>query len=171
MLAIETPDGPLDQVSAGASVVLRLTTDLDVGRGDWLVGDGDAMPPRGFGGVPQRPRVTRDISADIAWVHRDRAKLLPQGDTPRTRGAPYVLKIATREVRAQIEDIEARYDVASGAEVPAEDGGLGLNDLARVRVRTTEPVPVDAYADLRATGSFLLIDAATGDTVAAGMAR
>jgi sulfate adenylyltransferase subunit 1 len=46
-----------------------------------------------------------------------------------------------------------------------------LNDLARVHLRTTEPIPVDAYADMRATGSFLLIDATTGDTVAAGMAR
>jgi sulfate adenylyltransferase subunit 1 len=150
VLAIETPDGEVEQARAGASVVLRLTTDIDVGRGDWLVVDQAPLP-----------RVTRDLDADVAWVHRDPARL----------DATYVLKIATREVRARLEGVEARYDVASGAEVPFRDGVLGLNDLARVRIRASEPVPVDAYADIRATGSFLLIDGATGDTVAAGMAR
>jgi sulfate adenylyltransferase large subunit len=148
--SIETPDGPIDEASAGSSVVLTLATDLDVGRGDWLVPDRAPLP-----------RITRDVNADVAWVHKDESKI----------GVPYILKGVTREVRASIEALEVRYDVTSGAEVAGAEGALGLNDLARVRLRTSEPIPIDAYADLRATGSFLLIDATSGDTVAAGMAR
>jgi sulfate adenylyltransferase subunit 1 len=148
--SIETPDGPIDEASAGSSVVLTLATDLDVGRGDWLVPDRAPLP-----------RITRDVNADVAWVHKDESKI----------GVPYILKGVTREVRASIEALEVRYDVTSGAEVAGAGGALGLNDLARIRLRTSEPIPIDAYADLRATGSFLLIDATSGDTVAAGMAR
>jgi sulfate adenylyltransferase large subunit len=149
LLSIETPDGPIDEASAGSSVVLRLATDLDVGRGDWLVRDEAPLP-----------RITRELHADLAWVHTGPSKV----------GIPYVLKGVTNEAKATIDAIEVRYDVTSGREAPGE-GALGLNDLARVHLRTTEPIPVDAYADMRATGSFLLIDATTGDTVAAGMAR
>ncbi len=148
--SIETPDGPIEQATAGASVVLRLATDLDVGRGDWLVRDEVPLP-----------RITRDLGADVAWVHAGESKI----------GLPYILKGGTREVKATLESIDVRYDVTSGTEVKPAEGALRLNDLARVQLRTSEPFPVDAYADMRATGSFLLIDATTGDTVAAGMAR
>jgi sulfate adenylyltransferase subunit 1 (EFTu-like GTPase family) len=150
VLSIETPDGPIDEARAGASVVVRLATDLDVGRGDWLVLDQAPLP-----------RITKEVCADVAWVHKDESRT----------GTPYILKGVSREVRASIETIDVRYDVTSGAEVPGAEIALGLNDLARVRLRTSEPIPIDAYADLRATGSFLLIDATSGDTVAAGMAR
>ncbi len=148
--SIETPDGAIEEAGAGSSVVLRLATDLDVGRGDWLVPDEAPLP-----------RITRDVCADVAWVHKDESRI----------GVPYILKGVSREVRASIEGIDVRYDVTSGAEVSGDTGALGLNDLARIRLRTSESIPIDSYADLRATGSFLLIDATTGDTVAAGMAR
>ena len=74
-------------------------------------------------------------------------------------GASYVLKCGTREVRASLERIEARYDVASGQATPAEDrdSSVALNDLARVHLRTHAPVVVDAYRDAPPSGSFLLV--------------
>ena len=148
--SIETPDGPIDEATAGSSIVLRLTTDVDVGRGDLIVRSGQ-----------KQPTVATELVADIAWVHR----------TESRRGTPYILKCGTREVRAFIESVVAGYDVASGEEAAGDDRPIALNDLARVKLRTAEPIPIDPYAELRTTGSFLLIDAVTGDTLAAGMAR
>jgi len=155
--SVETADGPLDVAQAGASVTLRLTTELDVGRGDLIVGD-DA---RGDGPIGTPPTLARDLRADIAWVQR----------TPSRAGAAYLLKLGTREVRAQIDVVEALYDVASAADVAAGDRPLAQNDLARVKIRTSEVIAFDPYAVSRVTGGFLLLDPATGDTLAAGMIR
>ncbi len=150
VLSVETADGPMDEARAGASIVMKLTTDLDLGRGDLIVGAHGKLPAVGT-----------DVLADVAWVHPAASRL----------GAAYILKIGTREVRASLEAIDATYDVTSGVARDGSGRDLSLNDLARVRIRTHEPIAVDAYADARATGSFLLIDATSGDTLAAGMAR
>ena len=150
ILSIETADGVIDEARAGASVVLKLTTELDVGRGDLIVGALDKLP-----------RVDTDLTADLAWVHKTESRL----------GAPYLVKVGTREVRASLEAVLSAYDVASGVAGDTDGRSLSLNDLARVRLRAREPVAIDAYADARTTGSFLLLDATSGDTLAAGMAR
>jgi sulfate adenylyltransferase subunit 1 len=147
--SIETADGPTPEARAGASVVLRLASEVDVSRGDLIASEG------------QLPIVSRELRADVAWLHNVDSRL----------GSPYILKTGTREVRAVIEEVLAGYDVARGAESDAPAGGpLRLNDLARVRIRATEPLAMDPYAGARGTGSFLLIDGGTGHTVAAGMA-
>jgi len=150
ILSVETADGPVLEARAGASIALRFTSDLDVGRGDLIIGD-----------TGKPPVIGRTLTADVAWVQDVESRL----------ETAYVLKAGSREVKAYLEAVESRYDVASGAETSPGDSPLCLNDLARVRLRTSETIAVDPYADLRATGSFLLIDATTGHTVAAGMAR
>jgi sulfate adenylyltransferase large subunit len=150
VVAIDGARGPLDVARAGESITLRLADDLDVSRGDAIVASTD--PP---------PMVTRDLVADVAWMHA----------TPSRVNTPYLLKHTTRDVRGFVEAIEARYDVANGAENKAGSDALTLNELARVRIRTSDDLVVDAYGDLRTTGSFLLVDPTTGDTLAGGMIR
>jgi sulfate adenylyltransferase subunit 1 (EFTu-like GTPase family) len=128
--------------------VACLADEIDVGRGDVVVGDGTVAP-----------RVTTELTADVAWMNAAEGKV----------GAPYLLKCGTREVRAFLEQIEAPYDIVSGSATSHDGRGLGLNDLARVRVRTGAPIVVDAYRDARSTGSFLLVDHTTSETLGAGM--
>jgi len=129
--------------------VIHLEDDVAVARGDVLV-PVDA----------KQPALVEAFTADVAWVHTQAAK----------PGERYLVKHGTREVRAIIEGVEALLDVESGRAIPGA-APLVLNTLARVRVRLFEPLAVDAYADLRESGSFLLIDPASGATRAAGMVR
>jgi sulfate adenylyltransferase subunit 1 (EFTu-like GTPase family) len=139
---------PITEARAGQSVVVCLADDLDVGRGDLLVGDG-----------PVPPRVTSELRADVAWMSRSAAAV----------ETPYILKSGTREVRARIQEVETRYDLASGRALADDRPTMSLNELGRVRLKTSAPIAVDAYRDARATGSFLLVDPTTSETLAAGM--
>ena len=142
---IDGPRGPLTSAGAPLSVAVRLADELDVGRGDVLA-PADAAP-----------LATRELSATVCWM----------GDAPARPGGRYELKHTTRTVQARLEAIDHRLDVISLAREPAEE--LALNELGAVRVRLAGDVAPDAYADVRSTGSFILIDPATNDTVAAGM--
>jgi sulfate adenylyltransferase large subunit len=141
---VETYDGPLESADEGTSVVLRLADDVDVARGDLLAPAHAA------------PSLTRAFDATLCWLAEE-----PLG--PRR----YLLKHTTRTTRALVE-IAGVLDLTAARVTPA--AGVGLNDIARVRVRTAEPIPLDDYAANRRTGAFLLVDEATGATVAAGMA-
>lgn len=147
--AIETMDGELEEARAGLSCVVHLADDVAASRGDVLV------PSRS-----EAPTVVSELVADLAWVHA----------APSRPGETYLVKHGTREVRARIEEVLAHLDVEGGAAV-AGDAPIALNGLVRVKLRLFEPLPVDPYAALRATGSFLLVDPQTGATRAAGMAR
>ncbi len=143
--AIDGPDGGLAEASAPLSVTLRLEDDVDVARGDLIAPLATTPEPR------------RDVEATLCWLAEGVA----------TPGGRYLLKHTTRTVRARLEAIHFRLDVTTMQDEPAQT--LGLNDIARVRIRTADPLAADAYADVRATGAFVLIDEATNDTVAAGM--
>jgi bifunctional enzyme CysN/CysC len=144
--SIDTYDGPLDTAFAPMSVTVRLTDDVDVSRGDLICGPDD------------RPSLARDLVADVCWM----------ADAPLRAGGRYAIKHATHTARAIVEAIEDRVEVTSlGRE--AAPGELALNDIGRVRLRTSKPLAFDPYARNRATGSFILIDEATNDTVGAGM--
>jgi bifunctional enzyme CysN/CysC len=143
---IDTPRGPMDAVEPEQSVTVVLEDDLDVGRGDMIVG-------------PDRPpTVARHLVATVCWM----------AETPLRAGARFELKHTTRRVRATIEQIRSRVDMATLESVddPVE---LALNDIGSVRLRTTAPVLADPYADNRVSGAFVLIDETTFDTVGAGM--
>ncbi len=146
--AIDTEEGELRE-AAGRAVAVRLADDVDVSRGDLLAAAHDA------------PVAARELVATVCWFS-ERASL-----APRNR---YLLQHTSRLVKAQVAELVHRLDVNTLAEdVDAVE--LALNDIGVVRLRTTQPLFADPYARNRATGSFVLIDEATNDTVAAGMVR
>ncbi|MEV6110495.1 GTP-binding protein [Streptomyces sp. NPDC051940] len=137
----------VDVAWAPQSVTLRLTDDVDVSRGDLIAPTASA------------PAVTQDIEATVCHV----------ADRPLTVGARVLVKHGTRTVKALVKDIPSRLTLDDLSQHRAP-GSLAANDIGQVVIRTAEPLPVDAYADSRRTGSFLLIDPADGTTLTAGMA-
>jgi sulfate adenylyltransferase subunit 1 (EFTu-like GTPase family) len=126
-------------------VTLRLEDDVDISRGDLLARPSDA------------PRATRQLEATLCWM----------SERPLAPGARYRLKHTTRTVPARVEAVDSRIDVNTLEEDAARE--LSLNDIGRVRLRLGQPVLADPYERNRVTGSFILIDEATGDTAGAGM--
>jgi bifunctional enzyme CysN/CysC len=143
---IDTADGPVDEAYPPMSVTVRLKDDIDISRGDMIC-------------RPQnQPRATQDVDAMVCWLT----------DEPmRVRGM-YAVKHTTRSVRAQVRDIEYRMDVNTLHRDESAES-LSLNEIGRVKLRTTKPLFVDEYRRNRTTGSFLVIDESTGATVGAGM--
>ncbi|MFH8982265.1 sulfate adenylyltransferase subunit 1 [Streptomyces varsoviensis] len=137
----------VDVAWAPQSVTLRLADDLDVSRGDLIAPSAGA------------PAVTRDIEATVCHV----------ADRPLATGDRVLLKHTTRTVKALVKDIPSRLTLDDLSQHPSP-GSLAANDIGRVVLRTAEPLALDAYADSRRTGSFLLIDPADGTTLTAGMA-
>ncbi|GAA3080844.1 GTP-binding protein [Streptomyces roseofulvus] len=137
----------VDIAWAPQSVTIRLADDIDISRGDLLAPSGDA------------PATSQDVEATVCHV----------ADQPLTVGQRVLLKHTTRTVKAIVKEIPSRLTLDDLSQHP-NPGQLVANDIGRVRVRTAEPLALDAYADSRRTGSFLLIDPADGTTLAAGMA-
>src|ERR1700730_3971615 len=129
-----------------AAVTLVLADAIDVSRGDMLV-HGNASPAS-----------RRDLDATLCWL----------SETPLDSRRSYLLRHTTREVRARISDIDHLWDVATQARQPAPYT-LRMNDIGRAELNLAQPVFADRYTDNRATGSFILIDEATNNTVAAGL--
>jgi sulfate adenylyltransferase large subunit len=146
VVSVETLDGPLDAAPAGQSVSVRIDRDLDLGRGDMLVAAESAPVP------------ARELLADVCWLT----------EAPLRPGARLALKHGTASVRAIVDDVRDRLDLTTSARAPAPDG-LALNDIGRVRLRVSRPLPVEPYSANRVTGAFVLIDEGTNDTVGAGM--
>jgi bifunctional enzyme CysN/CysC len=144
--AIDTYEGELEEALAPMSVTLRLEDELDVSRGELI-----CRPE-------QSPSVARELHADVCWLN-ERA-LRP--------GGRYVIKHTTRSATAIVDQLEDRVDVHT-LERAAAPGALELNDIGRVRLRTSAPLVFDPYVANRRTGSFILIDEATNETVGAGM--
>jgi bifunctional enzyme CysN/CysC len=143
---IDSADGPVEEAYAPMAVTVRLTDDIDISRGDMIC-------------RPQnQPRVTQDIEAMVCWLT----------DEPLHVRGMYAVKHTTRNVRAQVRDVEYRIDVNTLHRDESADS-LTLNEIGRIKLRTTKPLFVDEYRRNRTTGSFLLIDESTGATVGAGM--
>ncbi|HEX7277758.1 MAG TPA: hypothetical protein VF244_10330, partial [Acidimicrobiales bacterium] len=143
---IDTFDGPVEEAFPPMSVSIRLTDDIDVSRGDMICRPGN------------QPEIGQDIDAMICWMT----------DKPLVEGGRYGLKHTTRSVRAVVRDLRYRLDVTTlHRDETAAD--LTLNQVGRVRLRTTAPLMYDDYHRNRSTGSFILLDEATNATVAAGM--
>jgi bifunctional enzyme CysN/CysC len=143
---IDTADGPVDEAYPPMAVTVRLADNLDVSRGDMICR------------VNNQPKVSQDVEAMVCWL----------ADEPlRVRGM-YAIKHTTRVARAQVRDLEYRMDVNTLHREENADS-LSLNEIGRVKLRTTQPLFTDEYRRNRTTGSFLLIDEASGATVGAGM--
>jgi bifunctional enzyme CysN/CysC/sulfate adenylyltransferase subunit 1 len=143
--AIDTFDGERECAFPPMSVTVRLEDELDVSRGDMIVE------------VEDPPISSRDLEAMVCWM----------AEAPLRLDARYAIKHTTRSARAIVSEIDHRVDVNTLDHEPATE--LALNEIGRVRLRTSAPLIIDAYARNRATGSFVLIDEATGNTVGAGM--
>jgi bifunctional enzyme CysN/CysC len=146
--SVLAPGGePVDEAFPPQAVTVQLDDELDVARGDLI-----CRPHN-------RPHVGQEIDAMVCWL-TERSMLTP--------GARYTLRHTTRSVRAQVLDLVYRMDVNTlHRDETAES--LSLNEIGRVRLRTQTPLLFDAYRRNRSTGSFILVDDATNNTVAAGM--
>ena len=145
--AIDTADGPVEEATQGRAVTLVLGDDVDVSRGDVIVAATDVPVPR------------NELTASLAWL---------DASAPLAARQTYTLKHTTRSVRAVVTAIGHRIDIEHfGARRPADR--LAVNEVGVVTLRTTQPVVVDDYRRSRSTGSFVLIDELTNQTVAAGM--
>jgi sulfate adenylyltransferase subunit 1 len=138
---------PVDVAWAPQSVTVLLADDLDISRGDLLAPTATA------------PAVTQDITATACHLH----------ERPLKVGDRVLLKHGTRTVKAIVKGLPYRVNLTAGLAHEAEPGELSANDIGAVVLRTAQPLPLDAYADSRLTGSFLLIDPADGTTLTAGM--
>jgi sulfate adenylyltransferase large subunit len=144
--SIDVGGDELDEAVPPLSVAVRLEDELELARGD-LVASADSPPP-----------AARELEAMASWM----------SPHPLFPGAELLLKHTTRTVPARVEELVSRIDVNAIDERRGPDR-LELNDLGRVRLTLDEPVFADAYQRSRATGSFILIDPASNETVGAGM--
>lgn len=138
-------EGPIDEAFAPQSVTLTIEDHLDISRGDMLVKTGDA------------PRVTKAFDAMLCWL----------SEQPSDPGRKYLIKQTARIVKAIISRIDYRVDVNTLNHEPANT--LKMNDIAYVGLKVQLPLVCDDYARNRATGSFIIIDESSNNTVAAGM--
>jgi bifunctional enzyme CysN/CysC/sulfate adenylyltransferase subunit 1 len=143
---IDLFDKEIDEAFPPMSVTVRLEDDVDVSRGDMICRPANA------------PQPSQDIDAMVCWMTNEPLR-------PRQKLA---IKHTTRSGRALVKDIQYRLDINT-LHRDQETKELGLNEIGRVQLRTTTPLLCDPYSKNRTTGSFILIDEATGVTVGAGM--
>jgi len=144
--AIHSPRGELTEAFAPQSTCITLTDEIDISRGDMLV---KANNP---------PRVGQDIEAMVCWF----------STKPMPHRAKLVLRHTTRETKAIIEEIRYQVDINTLHKIEHVDT-LAMNEIGRLKIRTATPLIHDSYRRNRQTGSFVLIDPGTNETVAAGM--
>jgi bifunctional enzyme CysN/CysC len=144
---IETFDGPLDQAFAPQAVVLTLTDEVDISRGDMLVHSAGETPPH----------VAQELDAMIVWMH----------EKPLVVGRNYLIKQGTRTIAGEVTAV--RYAVDVNTMEQRTQPTLGLNEVGRCRLALNRALVFDAYKNNRATGALILIDKVTNTTVAAGM--
>ncbi|OHO81126.1 sulfate adenylyltransferase [Corynebacterium sp. HMSC036E10] len=142
---IDTADGPVDTAHAGDSVALRLTDDIDLTRGDLLASG-------------SRPEDVREFDATVVGLNE---KDLRAGQAVK-------LRIGTAFVRARVASVERVLDIDGAEGDNTAPEAVALNDIAHVTIHTADELPVEQYAARGAVGNFLLVDQASGNTLAAG---
>jgi len=144
--SIETFEGEVDEAFAPMSVSLRIEDEIDISRGDMIVRENN-MPQSG-----------QDLDIMLCWLNEKALK--PNGR--------YLLRHSSRQARCLVKEIRYRIDINTLRRLE-QDVVIGMNDIGRVRIRTTVPVLFDSYRRNRTTGSIILIDEHTFETVGAGM--
>lgn len=143
---IDTDKGTLDEAYAPMSVSITLEDDIDVSRGDMIVKKNN------------KPQALQEFDAMLCWLHDETAK-------PR---AKYTILQTSNEQKAMIKEVVYKVDINTYERIK-DNKILEMNEISRVTIKTTRPLMIDEYRDNRVTGSFVLIDDATCETVAAGM--
>ena len=144
--SIDGPKGALNEAFAPMSISVTLEDDIDISRGDMITRTNNT------------PEVSQDIEVMLCWLNNQPAK-------PR---AKYNIRHTTNEQKAMITEVIHKIDINSLARI-TDDKELKMNDICKVKIRTTKPLMFDLYRDNRTTGSIILIDESTNETVAAGM--
>ena len=144
--AIHSPDGELKEAFAPQSVCLTLTEEIDISRGDTLVKSNNP------------PSVSQDLEAMICWF----------SNKPMPPNAKLVIRHTTQETKAIITEVKYHVDINTLHKIEGVTG-FAMNDIGRISLRTAVPLIHDSYRRNRITGSFILIDPGTNETVAAGM--
>lgn len=143
---IDSMDGELEEAYPPLSVTLLLEDDLDLSRGEMIVRENN------------QPNIDQDIELMICWF----------SEKPMQLNGKYTLFHTTREARCVIKEIRYKLNINT-LHRDQEDLKIGMNDIARIAIRTTKPLFFDSYRKNRITGSVILIDEGTNATVAAGM--
>ena len=144
--SIDTFEGEVEEAFAPMSVSITLEDDIDVSRGDMIVRSNN------------KPHASQDLEVMLCWLHNNSAK-------PR---AKYTIIHTSNEQKAMIKDVVYKININT-LERNSEDKDLHMNDICKVKIRTTKPIMMDSYRENRTTGSIILINDATNETVAAGM--
>lgn len=143
---IDILDKELDEAYAPMSVSITLEDDIDISRGDMIVRSNN------------KPEASQDIEVMLCWLNNAAAK-------PRTK---YTIKHTSNDQKAMIKEVIYKYNINTLDRIN-DDKELKMNDICKVKIRTTKPLMVDTYRENRTTGSIILVDDATNETVAAGM--
>jgi sulfate adenylyltransferase subunit 1 len=143
---IDTLEGEINEAFAPMSISMTLEDDIDISRGDMIVRSNN------------KPEALQDLEVMLCWLNNSPAK-------PR---AKYTIKHTSNDQKAMIKEVVYKYNINS-LERNTEDSELKMNDICKVKIRTTKPLMVDSYRENRTTGSIILVDDATNETVAAGM--
>ncbi len=144
--SIDTLTGSLNEAFAPMSVSIQLEDDIDISRGDMIVRE------------KNRPEKTQEFDAMLCWL----------GDTPYQERTKFVIRHTSNEQTAMIREITYKMDINS-LERLDDDKNIAMNDICRVKIKTAAPLMIDEYRDNRFTGSFILVNPNTNETVAAGM--
>ena len=144
--SIDTYEGQVQEAFAPMSVSIRLEDDIDISRGDMIVRENNV------------PQSGQDLDVMLCWLH----------ERPMQAGGRYVLMHTTREARCIVKDIRYKIDITTLRRLEQERT-FGMNDIGRVQLRTTVPLSYDSYRRNRLTGSLILIDEHTNETVGAAM--
>ncbi|MBI1224038.1 MAG: sulfate adenylyltransferase subunit CysN [Bacteroidetes bacterium] len=143
---IDTADGEITEAFPPMSVTLLLKDDIDISRGDMIVR------------ANNQPDATQDIDLRICWFN----------EKPLQLRGKYEIRHTTQTVRCIVQEIQYKMDVNT-LHRNLEDKDIKMNDIARISIRTTKPLFVDPYSKNRITGSVIMVDEGTNETVAAGM--
>ena len=144
--AIDTMTGTLEQAFPPQSVSFRLAHDIDISRGDMIVP------------ADQKPKIGQEVDLMVCWL----------SEKPMMLGGKYTIRHTTSELRGIIRGLKYKVNI-NNLEENRDDQSVGLNEIARITLKTSKPIFYDSYKENHITGSIIIIDEATNNTVGAGM--
>jgi sulfate adenylyltransferase subunit 1 len=144
--SIDTMNGPLEEAFAPMSVTITLKDDIDISRGDMIVLD------------TKEPEVNKDIDLMVCWL----------SEKPLNPAGKYILRHTTMEARCMVKEVGYKVNI-NNLEKNYDDLSVGLNEIARIKIRASKQVFYDSYRRNRQTGSLILVEEGTNNTVGAGM--
>ena len=144
--SVDTMNESLEMAFAPQSIVISLEDDIDISRGDMIVKEN------------KMPEISQDIEMMICWL----------SETPLVMNGKYSVKHTSNDVRCIVKEMPFKININT-LDKNYDDKGLVMNEIGKIKIRTTKPLYFDSYRRNRITGSIILIDESTNNTVGAGM--